>query len=33
MTEVVNIAETSANFYGPTWRNFLEDSGLHIRRR
>jgi hypothetical protein len=31
--ETVRTSETSVNFYHSTWRNILEDSHIHTRRR
>jgi hypothetical protein len=33
MMEAVSTSETSVDFYETTWRNILEDSHLHARRR
>jgi hypothetical protein len=33
MMEAASTSETSVNFYQATWRNNLEDSHLHTRRR
>jgi hypothetical protein len=33
MMEAVSTSETSVNIYQTTWRNILEDSHLHTRRR
>jgi hypothetical protein len=33
MMDAASTSETSVNFYQTTWRNNLEDSHLHTRRR
>jgi hypothetical protein len=32
-SKAISISETLVNFYEATWRNILEDSHLHSRRR